>query len=298
MMKGFWEFSKLLYSIAGVNVLYAYLKIGVLDFDKYFKILKNCIYVSFIFTVFSYLTGLINEDYNLAAYFNLFITPILLFRSDFYKRDNLPLALSIFSILATLKRGAVLALFLANFSFIVLNIKKLKIKQFIVLLIVSIFLFLGINSLINSRISSSNKRGFQNRFSIERLDIRNPENADARWLKYMGMVTDWYDSGNYFLGFGNRAYSYSHDDPRRVTRPHSDIFGHIYEHGLVGLFFILGLYLKILYFHLKLRKFDKNNSSIIIVFLVILFLANLYSGVMISTNLFFYYLLSQSSSMM
>jgi hypothetical protein len=287
VMTGFWEFSKLLYSILGINVLYAYLKIGVLDFDEYFDIIKICVYTSIIFTVFSYITGLINEDYNLAAYFNLFITPILLYRSGFYKKDRLPFVLSMFSILATLKRGAILAFFLANISFIVLNIKKFKLKQTIVFIIVSIFLFQGISLLINNRVNSSSNKGFQNRFAIEQFDVSNPETSDGRAIKYIMMVTDWYDSGNYFLGFGNRAYSYSHDSPNRLSRPHSDIFGHIYEHGLVGLLFILGLYFKILYFYLKLRKFDKNNSSIIIVFLVILFLTNLYSGVMYSTNLFF-----------
>jgi hypothetical protein len=286
IMKGFWEFSKLLYSITGINVLYAYLKIGVLDFDEYYNIIKNCIYISFIFTVYSYFSGIINDDYNLAAYFNLFITPVLLYRSDFYKKDRLTLFASMLSVIATLKRGAVLALFLANFSFLVLNIKKFKLKQVIGLIIVSVLLFQGISSLMNIRITQSNKKDFQNRFSIEQFDITS-SNVDGRWIKYIQMVDDWYASRNYIFGFGNMSYSYSHGVHWKKTRPHSDIFGHIYEHGLIGLLFILVMYLKIFYLYLKLRKFDKNISSIILVFLIILFLTNLYSGVMFSTNLFF-----------
>ena len=69
------------------------------------------------------------------------------------------------------------------------------------------------------------------------------------------------------------------------TYAHSDIFGFLYNFGLLGISLILLLYFKLIRFFYRIKKKNKQNANLILSLLAVLFLINLYSGMFIgSTN--------------
>ena len=66
--EGFWIYSKVVYWVLGVNVLFAYGYKGYFRENDFLIVLKRVIYIAFIFTILFYITGFIDEDYNIAAY--------------------------------------------------------------------------------------------------------------------------------------------------------------------------------------------------------------------------------------
>jgi len=281
--EGFWVYSKILYWVLGVNILFAYGYRGVFKEEDFLIVLKRVILIAFIFTVLFFLTGYIKEDYNIAAYLVLFMYPLLLYNSDAFKFNKFFIILSAFSIFITLKRGAILAFTVSSlvyyFGYLKSNfsIKKL-VSGFIIITSISL---IGLTSL---EFEDSN---VEERFNENQFDPNNEKAGSGRVGLYMDLYDGWYYSDNLIFGFGNQ------EDSRRIvgrrTHAHSDIFGFLYNYGLVGITLILLLYIKIIKFYFYYRKYDKENSAIIISLFFILVLVNFYSGLFRTTNVVYFF---------
>tara|TARA_Y100001935_G_C17307604_1_gene513415 strand:- start:1123 stop:2286 length:1164 start_codon:yes stop_codon:yes gene_type:complete len=280
---GFWHFSKTFFWVSGINIFYAYLKLNIIDIERIFLIVKRTIFPCLFFTFLFIYTGYIKEDYNVAAYLLVNFTPILLYWSNNFKKNNGLIILNAIGIILTLKRGAILAFFASIIVYAFVNIKKLSFKTLIII-------FINFSIISMSLMIGSDRNDFERRYSIEQFDPRNPDSGGGRMLKYITMTEDWYNSSNRIFGFGNQEDSYRSPDPYRRTHAHSDIFGFLYNHGLVGLMLIFYLYIKTLLFYFKVRKLDSHLASIILSFLVILVLVNFYSGLFKTTETLFLFL--------
>jgi len=121
LVEGFWLYSKTLFWILGINVLFAYGYKQVLSFNDFVVVVHKVVLIAFIFTVLFYITGKIEHDYNVASYLVLFMFPFVLLSSEGYKKNKLYIILSALAIILTLKRGAMIAFALGNFVYYFVN---------------------------------------------------------------------------------------------------------------------------------------------------------------------------------
>jgi O-Antigen ligase len=285
VFEGFWIYSKMLFWILGINVLYVYAFKNLLTLNDFIEVVKKVIVVAFVFTVLYFITGAIKDDYNIAAYLVLFLFPLVLLSTEGYSKNKFFLILSALAILITLKRGAMLAFALGNLVYYFGNLKndfsfkKLTTGMFV-------FFVLGFAGLY---ILESQKDSIADRFSEEQFDPDNKKAGSGRVGAYTDLYESWLYSDNLILGFGNQE-----DSRRKVGRrihAHSDIFGFLYNFGLVGIVLIFILYIKIIKFYFSFRKYDKKNSSIILSLFVILILVNFYSGLFRTTDAIYFFAL-------
>ena len=110
------------------------------------------------------------------------------------------------------------------------------------------------------------------RFESDQFDIYNPKSGSGRVGLYTGLFLAWTNSDNFIFGHGNRQVYLTFTDGN--TYAHSDLFGFLYNFGLLGVSLILFLYFKLI--RLKV-KFNDGDHHIIFSVFVILFLINLYS---------------------
>ncbi|WP_430466741.1 O-antigen ligase family protein [Winogradskyella ouciana] len=278
IVEGIWMFLKLLFWVLGLNVLFAYAYIGLFKFSDFFKVIKTVAIIAFGFTIYFYVSGYIEDDYNVAAYLVLSFYPVVLYSSNAFTKNRLLLLLCMISVFITVKRGAVIAFSLASILYYIgslyssFSIKKL----FFGILILSAFAFSAIYF-----IEQQSDR-LEDRLSTEQFDISNERAGSGRVGAYTRIYEAWYNSDNIILGFGNQEDS--HRNRGRRTHAHSDIFGFLYNFGLVGIFLILFVYRKIILFHFKYRKFKEVNRFMVLVLFVILVLVNIYSGLFYLTE--------------
>lgn len=274
LLEGLWQFSKILFWILGVNVLFVYSyknQLNVYDFEK---VIKRIAILAFVFTGIYYATGLLESDYNAAAYLGVFIYPFILLTSNNYKKNKLYIFIITITVMITIKRGAILAFLATNLVFYFWSLfTHFNLNKFILgtLLITSV-IFVGTYSIIKQ------KDRIENRFSEEQMDINNPKAGSGRVGLYTDLYTEWIQSDNVILGFGNQADSHRWGVDWRRTHAHSDIFGYLYNYGVVGISLILIFYLKIIKFYRMHKKFNYSISHIIIATLITLILVNIYSG--------------------
>ena len=126
------------------------------------------------------------------------------------------------------------------------------------------------------------------RFESDQFDIYNPKSGSGRVGLYTGLFLAWTNSDNFIFGHGNRQVYLTFTDGN--TYAHSDLFGFLYNFGLLGVSLILFLYFKLIRFYYKVKKFNDGDHHIIFSVFVILFLINLYSGMLIgSTNSIYFF---------
>ena len=129
----------------------------------------------------------------------------------------------------------------------------------------------------------NNQQIDQDRFESDQFDVNNSAAGSGRIGMYTDLYMGWITSDNIFFGHGNRQ------DFLRFRAngiyAHSDIFGFLYNFGLLGISLILLLYFKLIRFFYRIKKKNKQNANLILSLLAVLFLINLYSGMFIgSTN--------------
>ena len=283
--EGFWIYSKMLFWILGVNVLYAYGYKNIFRLTDFIQVIKKVVVVAFVFTVMFFISGYIKTDYNVASYLVLFMYPLVLLSSEGYKKNKIFIIISALAILITLKRGALIAFAIGNLVYYLGNLKSdFSFKKLVTGLL--IFLTLAFTGLY---IFESQKDTMEDRFSEEQFDPDNDKAGSGRVGMYTRLYESWYNSDKQFFGFGNQ------EDSRRIIgrriHAHSDIFGFLYNHGIVGILLILILYIKVIKFYFSFRRYDKKNSAIILSLFVILVLVNFYSGMFRTTDAIYFFAL-------
>ncbi len=283
--EGFWLYSKTLFWILGINVLFAYGYKNLFSIGDFIAVVNKVVIIAFVFTILFYITGKIEDDYNIASYLVLFMYPFVLLSSEGYKINKFYIILSALAIIITLKRGAMVAFALGNLVYYFGNLKNdFSLKKMATGVLV--FLALGFTGVY---IYESQKDQMADRFSEEQFDPNNSKAGSGRVGMYTGIYNEWYYSDNHFFGFGNQEDSYRRRNRR--THAHSDIFGFLYNHGIIGILLIVVLYVKVLKFYFSYRKYDKKNAPIILSLFVILVLVNFYSGMFRTQDAIYFFAL-------
>ena len=284
-IEGFWVNSKILFWVLGINVLYAYGYLNLLKLNDFKRVVEKVVILAFIFTILFYFSGSIETDYNVAAYLVLFMYPILLYTSEGYLKNKFFIVLAALAILITLKRGAMIAFVFGNLIYFLGNlIHNFNIKKFVM----GVFVFF---SMIFSGlyIYQSQEDNREERFSQDQFDVTNEKAGSGRVGMYTRLYEGWLKSDNHFFGFGNQADSYR--TIGRRTHAHSDVFGFLYNHGIVGISLIIILYVKLLKFYFSYRNYDKKNAPIILSLFTILVLVNFYSGMFRTQDAIYFFAL-------
>jgi len=273
-MEGVWQFAKVLFWILGLNVLFVYGYKNRLTLYDFEKVIKRIAVIAFLFTGIYYITGLLESDYNAAAYTGVFIYPFLLYTSNNFKKNKFYILLVAITVMVTIKRGAVLAFLATNVVFYFWSLfTQFNLKKFVLgLTLLTVVSFVGFYFIMQQA------DRVEDRFSEEQMDLSNPKAGSGRVGLYTGLFLEWIESNNIIFGFGNQADSHRWGGLRR-TVAHSDIFGYLYNFGLIGISLIFIFYVIIIKFYNRYKKIDSENSSIIIAVLVALVLVNIYSGV-------------------
>lgn len=276
--EGFWMYFRFLFWVLGINVLFAYAYKGIFQFQDFIKVIKVVALTAFIFTVYYFVSGYIKDDYNVAAYLVLSLYPIILYSSKSFTKNRLIIILCMLSIFVTVKRGAVIAFSIATLFYYLgglaatFSVKKL----FGGLVLISLFAFSALY------VIEQQEDRLDDRLSAEQFDVNNDRAGSGRVGMYSKIYESWYNSDDLIFGFGNQADSYRKRGKR--THAHSDIFGFLYNFGLIGITLIVLLYRKIILFYFKIKRRDKSNAFIVLAFFAILFLVNLYSGLFYITE--------------
>lgn len=288
LIEGIWNFSKTLFWLSGINVLFIYGYLNYFNLSDFLKITKAISVLALIFTGIYAFRGQLETNYNVAAYIGVFIYPTILYTSDHYKKNRIYILICAAVIIITIKRGAIIAFLITNLVYYLVslhnsfNSKKLFQGLAGLLLIITTGYF----------ILSSQESRLKDRFSSTQIDLKNKKAASGRVGAYTNLYNEWIASNNIIFGFGNQADSHRWGtNSNRRTHAHSDIFGYTYNFGLVGISLILLFYLILIRFYFAYKKFDKNNSSIIIAFILCLFLVNLYSGLFRITEVMYFFAL-------
>ena len=280
--EGFWGYSKILFWVLGLNVLYAYNYKRFFILKDYIAVIKKIIIIGGIGTVFYFYFGNMEDEYNVFAYLILFTIPSILFASKHLEYNKLYILIAMFSILITFKRGAIIAMlisiiiyFLSNAMFRFNIIKTLK------------FFVLGwMLLLIGYGYFGQQSDSVTSRYSVEQFDIENENAGSGSVGLYSNLFYEWYDSDvfEFSVGFGNQADLYRNEIGSRI-HAHSDILGFLYNYGIIGMLLILALYFKLIKFYIfHKKKSAKKDSIIIMVIFSILVPVNFYSGVFGSTD--------------
>lgn len=285
IFEGFWTFSKTLFWVLGTNVLYAYGYLNLLKLNDFEKVVESVVIIAFIFTLLFYFSGSMETDYNVAAYLVLFMYPLLLYTSEGYLKNKIFIVLSAFAILITLKRGAMIAFVSGNIVYFFGNlIHDFKVKKLAAgALIFFSMTFAGLS------IYQGQEDSREERFSQDQFDVTNEKAGSGRVGMYTRLYEGWLHSDNRIFGFGNQADSYRTFGRR--THAHSDVFGFLYNHGIVGVSLILILYVKLLKFYFSYRNYNKKNSPVLLSFFVILVLVNFYSGMFRTQDAIYFFAL-------
>lgn len=275
---GFWIYLKNLFWILGLYVLFIYQYLGIFTLNDYHNTIKRVAIVAFSMTMMFIVTGYIDEEYNIAAYLSLYLYPTILLFSDNYRKNLFYLAIIAFSVVVTFKRGALLGFALVNIIYFLGVLRnefsfKLLTKG---VFIVAFFAFVGLY------VFETRESALDDRFSEEQFDPENKRAGSGRVGMYTQLYEDWLYSDNHIFGFGNQ------EDSRRKsykrTLAHSDVFGFLYNYGLVGIGLLLVMYFKIMKFRSYVRSFDKNNAVLISSIFIILIIVNVFSELYKSTD--------------
>ena len=287
-LDGFWMYSKTLFWTLGINVLFIYDQKRIFIEDDFLKVIKKVILIAFTFTAIFLFNGSMESDYNVASYLVLFMYPILLYNTNGYKKNMIYVFLSALAILITLKRGAILAFILGNVIYYLgLITNSFSVRKVLSGLVLLLFLLFTTIYFINNQSSQNSER-----FSSEQFDLNNSKAGSGRVGMYTSLYEGWLNSDKILFGNGFRA-DYLRQESNN-TFAHSDVFGFLYNFGLLGITLILILYVKLIKFYNKFKKYDRSNANIILSLLIILILINIYSGMFIgSTNpIYFFGLIS------
>lgn len=281
---GFWFYSKNLFWILGINVLFVYNYKGIFTAYDFLKVVKKVIVIAFFFTILFFISGQLETDYNVASYLVLFMYPILLLSTNGYQKNMLYVILSALAILITLKRGAILAFAVGNIIYYFgLLANNFSLKRLFSGLFVLAFLTLATLYTIDEQNSQDAER-----FSSAQFDLSNSEAGSGRVGMYTSLYNGWINSDNIIFGHGNRQDFFR--NRFYGTYAHSDIFGFLYNYGLLGIGLIFMLYIKVIGFFFRYKKYDKNNAYVILSLLAILILINIYSGMFVgSTNPIYFF---------
>lgn len=272
--EGFWIFSKILFWVLGLNVLYVYFKKGILREKDYLYVLKSCVLIAAVFSlVFLIVPGY--TDYNLAAYTVLFMFPTLLLFSNGYKKHVLSLLVASVAILISLKRGALLAFLILNAIYYLYLIKEIPSFR---ILVAGVLFFFAI-AMTGVYMVGARDDLQQDRFSSAQFDIQDDKAGSGRVGLYRRLYESWRDADIevHLFGFGNQ------EDSRRTvgrrTHAHSDVFGFLYNHGVIGIGLILLIYLGVLRFYRRYSRYCGAAARVSIQgTFVVLLLVNFYSG--------------------
>jgi len=276
--EGLWIYFKIVFWTLGLNVLFIYQYLGLFTLKDFLVVVKKVSVVAFVMTLLFALFSDINEEYNIAAYLSLFLYPTILLFSNGYKKNILYLLLIAFSIILTLKRGALIGFAFINIVYFLGILRnQFTLKLFVKgILIVSFFLFAGLY------IFESRESDIGGRFSEEQFDPNNEKAGSGRVGMYTQLFEGWYYSDNHFFGFGNQEDSRRSNTKRMYA--HSDILGFLYNYGLVGIVLIIIMYIKIIKFRNYVYRFDKDRAVLVSSIFVVLILVNIFSEIYKSTD--------------
>ena len=284
VQEAMWQFSKTVFWVLGAACLFAYQKIGLVSIESYFRLIRRVVLIAFGFTILYQLSGRIEDDYNVAAYTVTFTVPILFYMSNGFSRHTAYILLAFLAVLLTFKRGAMLALTIATISYFILYARINFSFSKAIKLATLVMLCLAVTA---SAFLVSEKNDMADRFSSSQFDLQNEAAGSGRVGLYGRLYRDWAeaDAITQLVGHGNQ------EDSRRVswrrTHAHSDVFGYLYNYGVVGVSLIASLYLFILYRILYLQSRCRHQAAVAVSAFIILVGVNFYSGMFRATDAIF-----------
>jgi|GEM_PF-6699064 hypothetical protein len=288
-MEGLWHLSKILYWFTGTMYFYYLLIKNKITYEYLFSWIKILIIIAFIFTNYYLYIGKLYEEYNANAYLMVFLFPLFVFNIENIGKQKLLLFLLLYSVVITLKRGALLSISLTLFIAILAYL--INTKRVSVLNRVYYFLLIIISaSIIYMYMMSNYAERIEERFSEEQLDFYEDKAGSGRSGMYRRLYEEWSDSKGYtyFFGYGNQADSYR--IPGRRTHAHSEFFGWIYNYGLMGLLLYILQYVFLIFFFIKNYKFFKGYKYLYFIFFTIVAIVNFVSGFYRDTYTFYLFL--------
>jgi hypothetical protein len=278
LQEGFWMYLRFLYWVLGINVLYAYAYTELFVFNDYFKVIKRVVLIAFLITIYYFSSGFIADDYNVAAYLVVSLYPIVLFASKSFSKEKIFILVCMISVFITIKRGAVIAFSLSTILYFLGDL----IEQFSIKKMMLGITMLSVFALTVFYAVSEQEDRLDDRLSADQFDLNNSKAGSGRVGMYTSIYNSWYDTEYFIFGHGNQEDSYR--NLGRRTHAHSDIFGFMYNFGLVGLLLILFLYVKVIMFFIEIKSNHQYNRYSVLAFLCVLFLVNLYSGLFYITE--------------
>ena len=275
--------SRILFWLLGTVVAYRLTLSGILSE----KVLHNTIVATVIigaaFTIYFMTRSDTSAGQNASAYLLLWCLPLLLLTEKSRLR-NIALAMAVLAILLTIKRGAMIALVI---SFMAYGLTYLKINGNLrsIIKITRVILLLAI---IGAFAVSTNWDAVQTRFQ--------DTSASGRDRLYSMLVNHWIhgEPTNIVFGFGlnsvKKYTAYMYRDSLGIYA-HSDWLQYMHDFGLLGLGFLMWLHIKFLKFIRASYKRGHPYTPSLVMGYVILFLANIYSGHLMSPDAIYFGLL-------
>jgi hypothetical protein len=281
LFEGIWMYFRMLFWVCGVLYFRVLFLKGLCDYRTFYNVfIRNSLRTAAIMTFLYIILGGFSRDYNILAYLLLLMAPHIVFMSNGLRTNYVDLLLLVLGIVVTVKRGAILGLFLVILFSVVFTINLRNLRGILSLLGVGLILSL---TLVSITLQSSR---LEDRVSSDQFDLSNESAGSGRVGMYTRLYMSTINSKYFLLGRGNQADSHRHG-PNRRTHAHSDIFGFFYNYGLLGLTIVFALYM------LLIRTYRKATNEMKLLFLLCLTALvpiNLYSGTYFITDTIYLFL--------
>ena len=281
LVEGIWMYFRMIFWVSGVLYFRTLFSRGLCDYFSFYSVfIRNSLHTSAIMTVIYIILGGFTRDYNILAYLLLLMAPHVIYMSKGLRTNYFDVILLVFGIVVTVKRGAILGLFLVILTSIVFTLNLRNIRGVLSLLGVGLVLALTVVSIH----LQSNR--LDDRLSADQFDVSNESAGSGRVGMYTRLYLSTVNSKFFLFGRGNQADSHRHG-PNRRTHAHSDIFGFFYNYGLLGLTIVFSLYFLLIKTY---KKATKEIRPLFLLCLAALVPINLYSGTFFITDTIYLFL--------
>lgn len=276
---------KILFWICGTIFVYRILIIGSIS-KKNIENTINAIIIFYSIFVF-YIFFISGERFtqNIGIYALLWCVPFIMLQKKSRKKTVI-ITLAYFSICLSFKRGAILALILSSFIYILSyfwiekSIKSLFKSLFVLILLLMLIV-------VSLKIVQQVRPQF---FELRTTDLSNSETIGSGRGSFYPMLFRHYLNSfhshpmNFFFGFGSRSVQaiaggyYAHSDWLQI----------LHDFGLLGMIVFFGLHISIIKLIYKSFKAKFRYTPALIMNYTIFFILNIFSGmVFFPTSIFF-----------
>ena len=279
---GLYYSSKIVFWIAGTTFVYRMLLMKYLRLNHIYTICYFAVLIYSIMICYVFFNPSKQFSQNVSIYVVVWCVPLLSIGINKFI-NKLFIGLAIVCIFLSFKRGAMLAMTLSFFSYLLtyfLINRSFKNAVKIFTLILSFFVILCISLAI---IKNTRPEFFEKRIS----DIVNNDKAlgSGRGDFYPYIFSNYISSFNhstfnFFLGYGSRSV----ENLMGGMYAHSDWLQLLHAYGLLGFFVLIWLHGSIFFFLLKGIKGQFAKTPSLAMNYVIFFLLNIYSGMIFSPD--------------